>query len=111
MSTSLHFWFSQKSDLCTLYQHSQFLSRARVNRAYKRKFPKVQRLNLNLSDGYKPDGSDAWRMNVITKKIPILDSTDKYTHWLILKFTPIAKRSRLPPKRLGKIIIGDGMTA
>ena len=32
-------------------------------------------------------------------------------HWLISKFTSIAKKTRLTPKRLGKRIIGEGMTA
>ena len=44
-------------------------------------------------------------------KIAILDSSDKYTHWLILKFTPITKKARLTPKRLAKMIIGDGITS
>ena len=67
-------------------------------------------MDLSLSDGSKPDGSDAWRVNAIKKEIPILDLTDKYTHWLIPKFTPIAKGARLIPERLAKMIIGDGMT-
>ncbi len=45
------------------------------------------------------------------KKIPILDPTDKYTHWLIPQFTPIAKRAILTPERLAKMIIGDSMTS
>ena len=32
-------------------------------------------------------------------------------HWLIPKFTPIAKRAILTPERLAKMIIGDGMTS
>ena len=71
----------------------------------------MQPVDLGLSDGSKPDGSDAWRVNAIKKEIPILDPTDKYTHWLIPKFTPIAKGARLTPERLAKMIIGDGMTA
>ncbi len=45
------------------------------------------------------------------KEIPIFNSTDKYTHWLIPKFTSIAKGARLTPKWLTKMIIGDGMTS
>ena len=45
------------------------------------------------------------------EEIPILDPTDKYTHWLIPKFTLIAKEARLTPERLAKMIIGDGMTS
>ena len=48
-------------------------------------------------------------MDAITRKTPILHSTDKYIHWLIPKFTPIAKRGKLTSKQLGKMIIGDGM--
>ncbi len=49
-------------------------------------------------------------MDAIKRETPILDPTDKYTHWLIPKFIPIAKGARLTPERLGKMIIGDGMT-
>ena len=44
------------------------------------------------------------------KEIPILDPTDKYTHWLIPKFTPIAKEARLTSERLAKMIIGEEMS-
>ncbi len=110
MSTTPHFRFSRKFDLCTLSQHSHFLSWELVDEAHKRKSQKVQPVDLDLSDGYKPNGSDVWRKNAIKREIPILDSTDKYTYWLILKFTPIAKGARLTLERLSKIIIGDGMT-
>ncbi len=50
-------------------------------------------------------------MDAIKREISILDPTDKYTHWLIPKFISIAKRARLTPERLGKMIIGEGMTA
>lgn len=42
-------------------------------------------------------------------KIPILNFINKYTYWLIPKFTSITKRTRLTPKQLAKLIIGDGM--
>ena len=71
----------------------------------------MQPVDQKLLDGSKPDGSDTWRVNAIKKEIPILDPTDKYTHWLIPKFTPIAKGARLTPERLAKMIIGDGMTS
>lgn len=91
-------------------QHSQSLSRVRVDGAYKRKSQKVQPVDLSLSDGSKPDGSDTWRLDAIKRETPILDPTDKYTHWLIPKSTPIAKGARLTPERLSKMVIGDGMT-
>ena len=68
-------------------------------------------MNFSLSDGSKPDGSDTWTLDTIKKKTSILDPTNKYTHWLIPKFIPLAKGARLIPKRLGKMIIGEGMTA
>ena len=75
---------------------------ARVDGAYKRKFQKIQPVDLKLLDGSKPDDSDAWRVNVIKKEIPIFDSIYKYTHWLIPKFTHIAKEARLTTERLAK---------
>ena len=92
-------------------QNSCFFSQARIDGAYKRKSQKVQPVDQNIPDGSRPDGSDAWRLDAIKREIPILDPTDKYTHWLIPKFTPIAKGARLTPEWLGKMIIGEGMTA
>ena len=43
------------------------------------------------------------------KEILIFNSIDKYIHWLILKFTLIAKRARFTLERLAKMIIGNGM--
>lgn len=71
----------------------------------------MQPVDLGLSNGSKPNGGDVWRVNAIKKEIPILDPIDKYTNWLILKFTPIVKGARLTPEQLAKMIIGDGMTA
>ncbi len=110
VASSPHIRFSRKFDLHTLAQHSQLLSRVRVDGAYKRKSQKVQPVDLSLSDGSKPDGSNTWRLDTIKRETPILDLTDKYTHWLIPKFIPIAKGARLTPERLGKMIIEDGMT-
>ena len=71
----------------------------------------MQPVDQKLLDGSKPDRSNTWKVNAIKKEIPILDLTDKYMHWLIPKFTLIAKKARLTPKRLAKMIIGDGMTS
>ena len=95
----------------TLSQHSYLLSRLRVDGAYKRKSQKVQPVDLSLSDGSKPDGSDTWKVNAIKKKVLILDPTDKYSHGLISKFTPIMKGAGLTLERLAKMIVGNSMTA
>ncbi len=58
----------------------------------------MQPVNQKLLDGSKPDGSDTWKVNAMKKEIPIFDPIDKYTHWLIPKFTPIAKRVRRTPE-------------
>ena len=80
MSTFPHFWFSRQFDLYTLFQHSHIFSRARVDKAYKQKSQKVQPVDLNLSDGSKPDGSDAWKKDAIQKEFSILDPAGKYTN-------------------------------
>lgn len=46
----------------------------------------------------------------LKKEIPIFELTNKYTHWLISKFTPISKKAKLTLEQLAKIIIGDDMT-
>ncbi len=92
-------------------QHSCFFSQGRIDGAYKRKSQKIHSVNLNLSDGSKPDGSDTWRLDAIEREISIPDLTYKYTYWLIPKFTLITKGVGLTPGRLGKMIIGEGMTA
>ena len=53
--------------------------------------------------------SNTWKVNAMKKEIPILNPTDKYTYWLIPKFTPIANGARLTSKRLAKMIIKDIM--
>lgn len=70
----------------------------------------MQPVDLGLSDKSKFDGSDAWKVNAIKKKVPILDPTDKYTYWLIPKFTSIVKKARFTPEQLGKMIIRDKIT-
>lgn len=70
----------------------------------------MQPINSSILDGSKPDGSNDWKVNAIKNKVPILDSNDKYSYWLISKFIPIAKRARLTLERLPKMIIGDSMT-
>lgn len=71
----------------------------------------MQPVDSSFSDGSKPDGSNYWKTNAIKGETLILDSNDKYSQWLIPKFTPIAKGARLTPERLAKMIIGDGMTS
>ena len=68
-------------------------------------------MDFSLSDGFKPHGSNTWRLDAIKKEIPILDPTDKYMHWLIPKFILIAKKARFTSERLEKMIIGEDMTA
>ena len=60
-----------------------------------------------MLDGSKPDRSNTWKLNIIKKETPILDPIDKYTYWLVSKFTPIVKEARLIPERHGKMIVGD----
>lgn len=50
-------------------------------------------------------------MDAIKKETPILNLAEKYTYWLIPKFTSITKEARFTPKQLGKIVIREGMTA
>ena len=80
-----------------------------VDGASKRKFQKVWSIDLGISDRSKSDGSDTWRDNAIKNEIFILNPMDKYTHWLIPKFTLIAKKARLIPERRAKMIIRDSM--
>ncbi len=110
ISISPHFWFSRRCDLNTLSQHSRLLSRARVDGAYKRKSQKIQPVDQKLLDGSKPDESVTWSVNAMKNEMPIHDPTNKYTHWLIPEFKPIAKRAKLTPERLVKLIIGEGMS-
>ncbi len=110
VSASLHFWFSQQCNLHTLSQHFHIFPRARVDGTYKRTSQKVQPVDLSLSEGSKPDGSDTWKIYVIQEEISIFDPANEYTHLLIPQFTHIAKRARLTQGRLGKMIIRDSMT-
>lgn len=70
----------------------------------------MQPPDVSLSDGSKPDRSDTRPLYAIKRETPILDSNDKYTNWLILKFNLIAKWARFTPERLKKLIIRDEIT-
>ena len=109
ISASSQFRFLWRCNLKTLSQHSYSFSCMRVDGAYKRKAQRVQPVDSSFSDGSKQDGSNNWKTNAIKKKTPIFDSNNKYTQWLIPKFTSIAKGARLTPEQLGKMIIRDGM--
>ena len=50
--------FFQRFDLQILAQHSQLLYQVRVDATYKRKFQKVQSVDLSLSNSSKLDRSD-----------------------------------------------------
>lgn len=48
---------------------------------------------------------------ILLKKKSIFDLIDKYIYWQILKFNPIAKKTRFIFKKLAKMIIKNGITA
>lgn len=50
-------------------------------------------------------------MNAIKREIPIFDSIDKYTHWLISNFTSIAKGAKFTFELLAKMTIGENIIA
>lgn len=97
-------------DLHTLLKQSLFLSQVKVNWAYELKVQKIQLVDLNLSDGFKLDESNTWRLDAIKKKTPIFLFTYKYMHRFIPKFISITKETRLTLEQLGKMSIEDGMT-
>lgn len=66
---------------------------------------------MGISDRFKPNGSDTWRIDAIKKKISILNSNNKYIYWLIPKFTSVVKGARVTPEQLAKMIIRDGITS
>ncbi len=102
--------FSQKCDFLILQQTSHLTKHARVNGAYQRKIQKVQPVYSYILEGSKPDGSTTWRENSIKNKVPIIDPTSQYSHWLILKIISIAKGARITPERWQRVIIREGIT-
>lgn len=71
----------------------------------------MQLVDLSFLKRSKPDSSNTWKVNAIKKEVFIFDSTNKYLYWLIPKFTPIIKKTRLTPEHLAKKIVGNDMTA
>ena len=67
----------------------------------------MQPVTSNLSNGFKSDGNDSWKVNIIKKKVFIFNPTDKYRYCLIFKFIPITKRARFTLEQMDKIIIRD----
>lgn len=67
-------------------------------------------MNFSLSDRFKLDRNDTWRLEVTKKEILILDPIDKYMYWLIFKFTLIVKKAKLITKPVSKMMIVDDIT-
>ncbi|KAL9588783.1 MAG: hypothetical protein Q9203_002419 [Teloschistes exilis] len=86
--------------------------KVRVSTMYKRKAQKVRPVNAAIQDGSTPGGLADWKAGVL-KAMPA-DYRDptcaRYDHWLVPKFTPIARGARLTPERLERIVCGDGLT-
>lgn len=68
-------------------------------------------MDLSFFVGSKLDSSGDKKTNAIRKETLIFDPNDKYTQWLIPKFTPITKRARFTPEPLAILIIVDDMTS
>lgn len=58
ISTLSQFQLSQRCNLYILSQHTQLLFQAQVDAAYKRKFQKLQPIDLGISDRSRPNSSD-----------------------------------------------------
>jgi hypothetical protein len=80
----------------------------RVNGAYKRKAQKVRPVDLGESDGSKPGGVVNWVAK--SRKADVRSQDEKYSGWLIPKFSDIERGSRLTKKRLEELIVGADLT-
>lgn len=84
---------------------------ARVDAAYKRKAEKVRPVDTDRSDGTIPGGSLTWKKDAISKEVPEdIKNRGPYSHWLIPKFSNLARGARMTPERLSKMIVGEELT-
>lgn len=97
--------------MLTLQQHFFQKYCARVKIAYKQKAQKFYLVNSVLSDHLKHDDYIFQKDNAIKIVKLILNSRDKHSHWLNLRFSAIAKAARMIFKQLQKIYNQEGMIA
>ncbi len=101
--------FSQKFDFNISQSFLSRLIKTRVYGIYKKKTEKIQPVNSSNSDGSTLDGNKNWKKRAIQQERFTVEVGAKYKDLLIPKFSDLAKRSRLTPERLQKMIVDEAM--
>jgi hypothetical protein len=76
---------------------------------YKRKNQKVRSVNSCIFDDSISEESASWKADILKKELmrKIVNSTNQYAQWLILKFSDLTKSVRLKSERLQRMKIED----
>ena len=106
------FRMSRKDDMATIQTWARACETMYVRTAYKRKDKKVRPVDLGESDGSKPGGSANWKNDVRKGEESryTFDPADKYSEFLVPRFSGMKRGSRLTPERLKRIRIGEGLS-
>ncbi len=98
-------------DLSLIRQHEK-INHVKVATAYKRKAQKIRFVNSSeLNDSISEDLTN-WKQILLTQiKLNMIEmKSEKYDHWLFLKFFKIAREFRLTLKWAKRMICNDALT-
>ncbi len=98
-------------NLSSIHQHEK-INYVKVATAYKRKAQKIQSVNsLKLNDLISEDLTN-WKQILLTQiKLNMTEmKSEKYDHWLFLKFFKIAQKFRLISKWVKRMMCDDALT-
>ncbi len=110
-SNKLAMQMTRRFDLNSICQHEK-INHVKVATAYKRKVQKIQSVNSSeLNDSISEDLTN-WKQILLTQiKLNMTEmKSEKYDHWLFLKFFKIAQEFRLTLKQAKRIICNDALT-
>ena len=98
-------------DLSLIRQHKK-IDHVKVATAYKRKAQKIQSVNSSESNDSISEDLINWKQILLTQiKLNMTEmKSEKYDHWLFLKFFKIAREFRLTSKRAKRMICNDALT-
>ncbi len=98
-------------DLSSIRQHEK-INHVKVVTAYKRKAQKIWSVNSSKSNDSISEDLTNWKQILLTQiKLNMTKmKSEKYDHWLFLKFFKIAREFRLTSKQAKRMICDDALT-
>jgi hypothetical protein len=110
-SNKLAMQMTWRFDLSSIRQHEK-INHVKVATAYKRKAQKIQSVNSSKLNDLISEDLTNWKQILLTQiKLNMTEmKSEKYDHWLFLKFFKIAQEFRLTSKWAKRMICNDAFT-